>query len=199
MNNNFNLKQFLAEGKLLKEEQESNITPEEFKQLLDNIPNKDYFHVIDNNVGGLQDTWYMQSVSAFYREIFDNELKDRYNLSNTDWYDFFNKDNNEDLKSIIKDKIKDICDDYAKQNNIQTKSTPAIDANTDSIPLSPEIKDYIDNTIQNAKDDGEFDYLLDVGFFGTDLADNILTEFMDEYPNAYTLSQEVEDYIDSQL
>jgi hypothetical protein len=69
----------------------------------------------------------------------------------------------------------------------------------DSIPLNPEIKDYIDGVIQDAKDSDEFDYLLDVGFFGTDLADNILTNFGDDYPNAYMLSKQVEDYIDSQL
>jgi hypothetical protein len=82
----------------------------------------------------------------------------------------------------------------------QRSSTSLPSPDQDSfIPLSPEVKEYINNIIQDAKDSGEFDYLLDVGFFGTDLADDILTNFGDDYPNAYMLSKQVEDYIDSQL
>jgi hypothetical protein len=155
---------------------------------LESIPDSNFLS--DRTINGNLDLWSLKSIpdsnflsgtvikgGLYLRSL--EETPDSNFLSNTtvDGDIFFNKN-------------------YppAKSNTVA-----AIDANTDSIPLSPEIKDYIDNTIQNAKDDGEFDYLLDVGFFGTDLADNILTEFMDEYPNAYTLSQEVEDYIDSQL
>jgi hypothetical protein len=70
---------------------------------------------------------------------------------------------------------------------------------SDKIPLTPEIKAYIDDAIQSAKNDGELEYLLDVGFFDTDIIDNILIEFEDEFPNAIDLSQEAKDYMDSQL
>ena len=69
----------------------------------------------------------------------------------------------------------------------------------DEIPLTPDVKTYIDSTIQSAKEDGELEYLVDVGFFDTDIIDNILVEFIDEFPNADDVNQEVKDYIDSQL
>jgi hypothetical protein len=69
----------------------------------------------------------------------------------------------------------------------------------DEIPLTPEVKAYIDDSIQSAKEDGELEYLTDVGFFDTDIIDNILVEFMDEFPDVDDVSQEVKDYIESQL
>jgi hypothetical protein len=204
MNNNFNLKQFLAEGRLLKEDIQSS-----FKQLLDAIPNKKYFYIADEQA----DTFFNPEengpdydyagfdtddgdlVDYFYDDIFDNELKGKPGIEGNNFNEWQSTDREEnptergsgENESLLYNKIKQIIIDYKKSKF------------SEEIPLSPEIKDYIDETIQGARDRGEFDYLLNAGFFGTDLADNILTEFMDEYPNAYTLSQEVEDYIDSQL
>ena len=73
------------------------------------------------------------------------------------------------------------------------------DESPDEIPLTSEIKAYIDNAVQSAKKDGELEDLINAGFFDTDIIDNILVEFDDEFPDADDISQEVKDYIESQL
>jgi hypothetical protein len=73
------------------------------------------------------------------------------------------------------------------------------DESPDEIPLTSEIKSYIDDAIQSAKKDGELEDLINAGFFDTDIIDNILVEFDDEFPDADDVSQEVKDYIESQL
>jgi hypothetical protein len=73
------------------------------------------------------------------------------------------------------------------------------DESPDEIPLTSEIKAYIDDAIQSAKKDGKLEDLIDAGFFDTDIIDNILVEFDDEFPDADDISQEVKDYIESQL
>ena len=73
------------------------------------------------------------------------------------------------------------------------------DESPDEIPLTSEIKAYIDDAIQSAKKDGKLEDLIDAGFFDTDIIDNILVEFDDEFPDADDVSQEVKDYIESQL
>jgi hypothetical protein len=206
MNNNFDLKKFLAEGRLLKEDTQNggNLV----SQLINSIPNEKYFYLADEeanfffnpeengpdyNWAGFDEFSDGDLVDYFYDDIFNNELKGKPGVEGNnfnEWQDSESEKNNQSVGpnvTLLVNKIKSIISDYKKLKF------------SDEIPLTSEIKDYIDETIQGARDRGEFDYLLDAGFFGTDLADNILTEFMDEYPNAYTLSQEVEDYIDSQL
>ena len=73
------------------------------------------------------------------------------------------------------------------------------DESPDEIPLTSEIKAYIDNAVQSAKKDGELEDLINAGFFDTDIIDNILVEFDDKFPDADDISQEVKDYIESQL
>jgi len=73
------------------------------------------------------------------------------------------------------------------------------DESPDEIPLTSKIKAYIDDAIQSAKKDGKLEDLIDAGFFDTDIIDNILVEFDDEFPDADDVSQEVKDYIESQL
>jgi hypothetical protein len=73
------------------------------------------------------------------------------------------------------------------------------DESPDEIPLTSEIKAYIDDAIQSAKKDGELEDLINAGFFDTDIIDNILVEFDDKFPDADDISQEVKDYIESQL
>ena len=73
------------------------------------------------------------------------------------------------------------------------------DESPDEIPLTSKIKAYIDDAIQSAKKDGELEDLINAGFFDTDIIDNILVEFDDEFPDADDVSQEVKDYIESQL
>ena len=130
------------------------------------------------------------------------EFKD-WLQSNMNKYDMFNSD------SLTAREIFDqVYGDYLFDNNYlddedlnesEYKAQMNEDDMSDKIPLTPEIKAYIDDTIQSAKNDGELEYLLDVGFFDTDIIDNILTEFEDEFPNAIDLSQEAKDYMDSQL
>jgi hypothetical protein len=178
------------------------ISKEDFKSFLDSIPNEDYFYILDNltkyDTKILTDLGYIQAQSAFSRDTFD-KIKKIWDITDKDQYDFFNI-NHPDFESIMKDKVKNILNDYIKQNNIQLK--PKNEPFTrifNEIPLTKNIKAYIDEVVQDAKNNGEFEGLLNAGFFGTDLVDNILIEFEDKFPNALDLSQEVKDYIDSQL
>jgi hypothetical protein len=129
MNNNFNLKQFLAEGKLLKEDTQSS-----FKQLLDAIPNKKYFYIADEQAStffnpeengpnydwvGFDDYSDGDLVDYFYDDIFNNELKGKPGVEEDDFSEWQNKDfeeNNGDNVSLLYQKIMQIIIDYKKLN-----------------------------------------------------------------------------------
>jgi hypothetical protein len=206
MNNNFDLKKFLAEGRLLKEDTQNggNLV----SQLINSIPNEKYFYLADEeanfffnpeengpdyNWAGFDEFSDGDLVDYFYDDIFNNELKGKPGVEGNnfnEWQDSESEKNNQSVGpnvTLLVNKIKSIISDYKKLKF------------SDEIPLTPDVKTYIDSTIQSAKEDGELEYLVDVGFFDTDIIDNILVEFIDEFPNADDVNQEVKDYIDSQL
>jgi hypothetical protein len=138
MNNNFDLKKFLAEGKLLKEDTQSS-----FKQLLDAIPNEKYFYIADEEANdffnpenndpdynwvGFDDDWDGDLVDYFYDEIFDNELKGKPGVKGDYYQDFQDIDRRENPKYpedeysvganevLLVDKIREIITDYKKLN-----------------------------------------------------------------------------------
>jgi hypothetical protein len=154
MNNNFNLKKFLAEGKLLEEERF--YAPNYVKQKYGNKASE-----IENNIHDEED-------------------------NNPNIWDLYTS-----LESP--EEVDDFVQGFINESELNENE------GVDEIPLTPDVKTYIDSTIQSAKEDGELEYLVDVGFFDTDIIDNILVEFIDEFPNADDVNQEVKDYIDSQL
>lgn len=184
MENSFNLKKFLAEGRLLKENKVW-----DFTKYTPNFDVKDLkigdIIKSDNNSGS--DTSKVLKIT--------NIEPDEYYPEQIN-YDVQNIDGN---GRVFRKEDFIYLNDRNKPG-YQRSSTSLPSPDKDSfIPLSPEVKEYINNIIQNSKDSGEFDDLLNVDFFGTDLADDILINFGDKYPNAYMLSKEVENYIDSQL
>ena len=124
MNNNFNLKSFLAEGKLLKEDTQSS-----FEQLLDNIPNEKYIGELEdaeNQYGKIDDS---DLVDTLYDSIFDNELKGKPGVKGDNFNEFQDIDREENPKYpedeysvgtneiFLADKIRDIISDYRKSNS----------------------------------------------------------------------------------
>ena len=175
-------------------------SPEAFQEFMKNIPNEKYFSVLtrdDYNPKGNEfdddDENDTNVVDNLYEPIFNNELKDKPGIEGNDFYEWIEDYERKEegftgeRESILIDKIKDIITAYKKSTSL------------DSIPLTSKVKAYIDDAIQSAKEDGELEYLTDVGFFDTDIIDNILVEFMDEFPDVDDVSQEVKDYIESQL
>ena len=118
MNNNFNLKSFLAEGKLLKEDTQSS-----FEQLLDNIPNEKYIRELEdteNQYGEIDDS---DLVDTLYDSIFDNELKGKPGIKGEDFGEFQDIEREENdgdigpLETLLIDKIRNIISDYRKLNS----------------------------------------------------------------------------------
>jgi len=121
MNNNFNLKQFLAEGRLLKEDTQSS-----FKQLIDSIPNKKYFPVLDDEYEEFvrydtnDDIDESDVVDLLYYPIFDNELKGKPGIEGdnfNDWVKIDRKKNQGVNERILVNKILNIISDYTKSNS----------------------------------------------------------------------------------
>ena len=76
------------------------------------------------------------------------------------------------------------------------------DDNNDKIPLSPEVKDFIDTRMDMVKSTSspeEWEKLSTVEYWQSDFPDDILMQFEEEYPDAYRLSPEVDDYISSKV
>ena len=76
------------------------------------------------------------------------------------------------------------------------------DDNSDKIPLSPEVKDFIDTRMDMVKSTSspeEWEKLSTVEYWQSDFPDDILMQFGEEYPDAYRLSPEVDDYISSKV
>ena len=66
------------------------------------------------------------------------------------------------------------------------------------LPLSTEVRDHIDRTITQLKKNSiNFDNLVNNGYFQNQFHEYILNKFVEEYPDAYSLDQEVVDYIDT--
>jgi hypothetical protein len=98
MNNNFNLKKFLAEGQLLKEDTQNDVNV--YKQLLDKVPNKKYFQVLkdeeeDNLKYGISNVDPGDYYDWLYEPLFDNELKGKPGVGYNDFYELQEKEREE--------------------------------------------------------------------------------------------------------
>lgn len=69
------------------------------------------------------------------------------------------------------------------------------ESNSSEIPLTAEVKKFIDDAIKGAISRGDMNKLQKAGYWEGDFPDYMLGEFGDEFPEAYELSKEVEDYI----
>lgn len=196
----------------LNEEEINLSSPESFQEFMNSIPNEKYFSIANEeadwafneeklpesyNWKTFDDDWDGDLVDYFYDIIFNNELKGKPGIEANNFTKFQEVDAKKDnvepgyigkRTTMLVDKIRDIITAYKEKNS-----------SSDEILLTKNVKTYIDKVIQDAKNSGEFEELMNAGFFGTDLADNMLTQFDDPFPNAYKLSKEVENYIDSQL
>ena len=86
------------------------------------------------------------------------------------------------LKQIIKEEIHKVLKEEEESEE-------------NYLPLSPEVKEYIDNEIALKKANGEMENLRKVEYWEEDFEEELLVEFSEEYPDAYMISKEVEDYI----
>ena len=144
MNNNFNLKQFLVEGKLLNEIKVKKpggdlSNPINLKRVLNKIPSEKYFYIADEQADTFFDpeengpdyNWTEfddfdgDLVDYFYDDIFDNELKGKPGIIGGDFYEWREidrkKDNTEEGYSgkgeiMLYNKIKDIITAYKKKH-----------------------------------------------------------------------------------
>jgi hypothetical protein len=75
-----------------------------------------------------------------------------------------------------------------------TVNNPNKSTEENKVPLTPEVKKYINQVIGNTKNDGDFEDLLGNGFFDEELIINIIDDLYpnDDYDGA---SKEVKDYI----
>ena len=82
-----------------------------------------------------------------------------------------------------------------KLAGIITENQMNEESNSSEIPLTAEVKKFIDDAIKGAISRGDMNKLQKAGYWEGDFPDYMLGEFGDEFPEAYELSKEVEDYI----
>jgi hypothetical protein len=128
MNNNFNLKKFLAEGRLLKEDTQNDVNV--YKQLLDKVPNEKYFQVLkdeeeDNAKYGISNVDPGDYYDYLYEPLFDNELKGKPGIGYNDFYELQEKEREENndevgpLERLIINKAGAIIKDYNQTSNLK--------------------------------------------------------------------------------
>ena len=72
-----------------------------------------------------------------------------------------------------------------------------LDLNTvEEIPFLSNVKKYINDQIEDIKQNEDIGYLKDVGFFENEFEENIIDHFGENMPNAFNISQKVKAYID---
>jgi hypothetical protein len=71
--------------------------------------------------------------------------------------------------------------------------------NLEELPLTPKIKQEVDNTIAKAIEDEEMEYLQQAGYWENDFEENLLITFEDEFPNAYEISDALHNYIQNKV
>jgi hypothetical protein len=72
-----------------------------------------------------------------------------------------------------------------------------LDLNTvEEIPFLSNVKKYINDQIEDIKQNEDIGHLKDVGFFENEFEENIIDHFGENMPNAFNVSQKVKAYID---
>jgi hypothetical protein len=69
----------------------------------------------------------------------------------------------------------------------------------DELPLTDEIKQDVDNAVERAIQDGEMEYLQNVGYWENDFEDALLMNYEDQHPDAYMISDELHNYIQNKV
>jgi len=90
-------------------------------------------------------------------------------------------------------------DDTDGDGDVDNDDIKENQSNETGIPLTPEVKAYVDESLAELKASEDFEYLQDVGFFETEFEENTLLKFEDQYPNADNVSKEVHDYIQTKV
>jgi hypothetical protein len=209
MNNNFNLKKFLAEGRLLKEDTQNDVNI--YKQLLDKVPNEKYFQVLkdeeeDNAKYGISNVDPGDYYDYLYEPLFDNELKGKPGIGYNDFYELQEKEREEinadetgevgPLERLIINKAGAIIKDYNQTSNSGNLKE---NEGADELPLTDEIKQDVDNAVERAIQDGEMEYLQDVGYWENDFEEYLLMTFEDQYPDVDKISDELHNYIQNKV
>ena len=151
MNNNFNLKSFLAEGKLLKEEQ--------------------------------------QITANYLYQMFQDEdlINDRREYDEEDLMNAYPGLSQSEAKKLVS---------LLGNESIDESS---LNEGTDELPLTDEIKQDVDNAVERAIQDGEMEYLQNVGYWENDFEEYLLMSFEDQYPDVDKISKELHNYIQDKV
>jgi hypothetical protein len=103
------------------------ITKTKLQNVLNNINNKKYYYIIENENGcEFENNWDVNRydlVDYFYDDIFNNELKNNDFINKNDFYDWRDqfRDNDDNIsiyESMVVNKIVNIIDEYIKVNNL---------------------------------------------------------------------------------
>jgi hypothetical protein len=122
-----------------------------------------------------------EAAKAALERAIENRIKDDYRITNK-----------EAAKKAILNKI--LGPIHAQWSKYKTSTDNTVTENIDNeVPLTDEVKKAIDDQIANDKADGEFENLVDMGFYEEDFPLELIDLFPDEdYDN---ISQNVRDYI----
>ena len=139
---NFNLKKYLAEGRLLKED-------------FEDFPNQKYYDLLNDlrdagllnksGISGLQSKFNLSKEKA--KEIFDEYLKD-LEAEQPDAFDFFIRDLNEDQEIFSDDEL-----DYISDTMIMMYEKLGLDAGggETNVKKAIALSDRIESFFQNLK------------------------------------------------
>ena len=98
---------------------------------------------------------------------------------------------------ITESQYKSMLNEYTWVND---KGELEGDITSNQLRLTPEVKQYIDKIIQDAKNDGEFKNLVNVGYFDTELPIYLLQKFNgDIIEKLLDISPEDLEYLESSL
>lgn len=102
------------------------------------------------------------------------------------------------LKNAMKG-LETLGDDIDGDGDVDNEDIMENESNETGIPLTSEVKAYVDSSLAELKASEDFEYLKDVGFFETEFEENTLLKFEDQYPNADNVSKELRDYIQTEV
>lgn len=200
MNNNFNLKSFLAEGKLLKEIKVNRPKKNwNFDEYIPNFNPKDLQigdtieYTVDLRSSGMSLHNIKDPITHTVVRISDIEPSKQY--PGTFIYTLWN-----DKYGSGATYTEDMLYNKNDKNKSGYEKPPIAQPDEDSfLPLTDEIKQEVDDAIASAIEDGEMEYLQNVSYWENDFEDTLLMNFGDQYPNAYSISDELSNYIQDKV
>ena len=94
--------------------------------------------------------------------------------------------------------IESLTPEEKKYLNTGESPEISLEQDKDYFLLTPQVMEYINEKIQemrNKSDEEQWEYLKEVEYWEQDFEDELLVDLGDKYPNAYMISQDVQDYI----